>query len=408
LEMTSRWAGIRVALSRRNYRLFLAGQLVSLIGTWTQSVAQAWLVYRLTDSALWLSVATVCQQAPVVFLGTLGGSLADRHRRRTILVATQSAAMLLAFTLSALTLGGVVRLAHVLVLATLLGCVSAIDIPTRQSFVVEMVGRESLMSAVALNSSMVTCASSLGPAIAGFVIKAVGEGWCFFANGVSFVAVIVGLLAMRDLPEPTPPRPGESMSKRLVEGFRFASSDETVRALLVLLAVGALAGFPYGTLMPVFASVVFHGDARALGLLMSAAGLGALVGATALTLRRNVRGTYGWVGAGCGTMGAMLVVFSFSRNLWISLALLVPLGAATMIQVSATNTLVQTVTPDALRGRVMAIWAMILMGFAPLGALLAGSLATAIGPTTPLLLGGVVCVLASLLFMRWVRTARPA
>jgi MFS family permease len=407
-DVTGRWAGVRLALGRRNYRLFLAGQFVSLIGTWTQSTAQAWLVYRLTGSALWLGIATFCQQAPVLFLATFGGSLADRHRRRNILVVTQSVAMVLAFTLAGLALGGVVRLAHVLILATLLGTVSAVDIPTRQSFVIEMVGRESLMSAVAINSSMVTCASSLGPAIAGFGIEALGEGWCFFANGVSFAAVIAGLLAMRSLPEPTAGRPGESLFKRAGEGFRFVASDGRLRALFGLLALAALAGLPYGTLMPVFAAGVFHGDARALGLMMGAPGLGALLGALSLASRRDVRGTYRWVGVACGAMGMGLVAFSLSRTLWLSIATLVPLGAATMIQVSATNTLVQGIAPDELRGRVMAIWAMILMGFAPLGSVLAGSLATAFGPTTPLLLGGVLCVFAALQFMRWVQRAQPA
>ena len=405
-ESTDRWAGVRLALSRRNYRLFVAGQFVSLIGTWTQSVAQAWLVYRLTGSALWLGVVPFCQQIPVLLLATLGGSLADRHRRRGILVVTQSVAMVLAFTLAGLTLAGAVRLAHVLVLATLLGAVSAVDIPTRQSFVVEMVGRESLMSAIAINASMATCASSLGPAVAGLVIHALGEGWCFAANGVSFVAVIASLLAMRDLPEPAAGRPGESLFTRAAEGFRFAASNEGVRRLLVLLALTALAGLPYGTLMPIFASGVFHSDARALGLLMGAPGLGALLGAITLASRRDGQGTYRWVGVACGTMGIMLVVFSLSRTLWLSVVILVPLGAATMIHVSAANTLIQSHTPDALRGRVMAVWAMVMMGFAPLGSLVAGALATAFGPTTPLVLGGVACIFAALRFMRWLQTTQ--
>ncbi len=401
--MPSRWTGIRVALGRRNYRLFVAGQLVSLLGTWTQSVAQAWLVYRLTGSAAWLGIVAFCQQIPIVFLASLGGSLADRYRRRTILVATQSAAMLLAFTLAALALGGVVRLVHVVVLATLTGVVNAVDIPTRQSFVVEMVGRESLMTAVAINSSMAMCAGSLGPVLAGFGVKLLGEGWCFFGNGVSFVAVIAGLLAMRDLPAPMASRSGESLMTRIGIGFRFARGDERVRALLVLLAITALAGLPYGTLFPVFATEMFHGDARALGELTAAAGLGALLGAAVLAMRRSGEGAYRWIGIACGTLGLALVGFSLSRSLWLSLAVLVPMGAATMIQVSATNTMIQMVTPDALRGRVMAIWAMILMGFAPLGALLASSLATVVSPTLPLAVGGVICLFAAGYFMRWLR-----
>jgi MFS family permease len=380
--------------------LFLAGQLVSLLGTWTQSVAQAWLVYRLTGSALWLGIVALCQQVPILVLASLGGSFADRYRRRTILVATQSAAMLLAFVLSGLALTGAVQLAHLIVLAMLSGVVNAVDIPTRQSFVIEMVGREGLMAAVAINSSMSMCAGSLGPVIAGFGVRALGEGWCFFANGVSFAAVIAGLLAMRDLPAPTAARSTDSLASRLAVGFRFVREHDRVRALLVLLAITALAGLPYGTLFPVFASDVFHGDALALGELTAAAGLGALLGAAVLAMRRSGTDTDRWVGVACALLGVTLVAFALSHQLWLSLVLLVPLGAATMIQISATNTLIQMATPDALRGRVMAIWAMIVMGFAPLGALLASYVATVATPGTPLAIGGAVCVLAAVAFFR--------
>lgn len=390
---------IRDVLSGRNYRLFVAGQLISLLGTWTRSVAQGWLVFRLTGSAVWLGIIAACQQVPVVVFASLGGSLADRYRRRTILVATQVAAMTLSFALSGLVLGGTVQLAHMIAVAALAGVVSAVDIPTRQSFVVEMVGRDNLMTAVALNSSMAMCAASLGPAIAGFAVKAVGEGWCFFADGVSFVAVIVALLAMRDLPAPPPARAAESLWSRIVVGFQFARRDPQVRALLGLLAITAFAGLPYGTLFPALAAEVFHGDARALGGLTAASGLGALLGAGMLAIRRGAASQRA-VGLACAGLGATLIAFALSHQLWLSLALLVPLGAATMIQVSATNTLIQMATPDALRGRVMAIWAMIMMGFAPLGALLASSVASVTAPGIPLAVGGVVCVLAAAAFMR--------
>jgi MFS family permease len=404
----SRWGVVARPFRHRNYRLFFAGQLVSLVGTWTQSVAQTWLVYRLTDSPLWLGVVTFCQQAPVFLLATFGGSIADRHSRRQVLVVTQSSAMMLAFALSALTLTGTVHVAHILVLAALLGAVNAIDIPTRQSFVVEMVGREHLMNAVALNSSMVNGARILGPAIAGVAIKAFGEGWCFFANGVSFVAVIAGLLAMRDLPAPVPATPGVSAIARILEGFRFAATEPRVRALLVLFAITALSGIPYSTLMPIFASRIFHGDARTLGLLMGATGAGALCGALMLASRRHVGGTFHWIGAACATFGASIVCFALSKTLWVSMVILLPLGGAMMIQMSATNTLVQTMTPDALRGRVMAIWAMIFMGFAPFGSLLAGSVAAAVGPSPTLVVGGTVCMLAAAGFARWIRIAQPS
>jgi MFS family permease len=402
-----RWAGVRGALRHRNYQLFFAGQLVSLIGTWTQSVAQTWLVYRLTGSPLWLGILTFCQQAPVFFLATLGGSIADRYPRRRILVATQTAAMALAFALATVTLTGTVGVTQLLVLAGLLGVVNAVDIPTRQSFVLEMVGRDHLMNALALNSSMVNGARILGPAIAGFAIKAFGEGWCFFVNGVSFIAVISGLLAMRDLPPPPTRVAGESAFRRVLDGFRFVVRDERVRTLLALFAVTAMAGMPYSTLMPIFASRVFHGDASTLGWLMGAAGVGALLGALALASRRGIRGAFGWIGLACGAFGVALVLFAWSRTLWLSIAILVPLGAANMILMSATNTLLQTMTPDALRGRVIAIWAMIVMGFAPFGSLLAGSLATAFGPSRTLVIGGAVCMCAAATFAWWLRSARP-
>jgi MFS family permease len=397
-ESTSRWAGVSRALDRRNYRLFVAGQLVSLMGTWTQSVAQTWLVYRLTGSALWLGIATFCQQAPVFVLATFGGLLADRHRRRTILVVTQSAAMVLAFVLAALTLTDTVKVVHVLALATMLGVINAIDSPTRQSFVIEMVGRENLASGVALNSSMVTGAAILGPAIAGLAIKGLGEGWCFLVNGLSFVAVIAGLLAMRELPAPAVSAPRESMRSRLLEGFRFVAAEHRIRALLALLALAALMSIPSATLMPVFASTILHGDSQTLGSLMGAQGLGALIAGLAFASRRSSRGTSTWIAGACAVNGAALVLFSLCNHPWISIALMLPLGAGTMVHVTGTNSLIQTLTPDALRGRVMAIWLMILMGFSPLGSVIAGWVATAFDPRLPLIVGGIACTLGAIVF----------
>jgi MFS family permease len=405
-DATRRWASLRLALERRNYRLFVAGQLVSLIGTWTQSVAQSWLVYRLTGSAFWLGVASFCQQAPAFLFASLGGLVADRHRRRTILVVTQSSAMVLAFVLAALTLSGHVRVAHVLVLAVLLGAINAVDSPTRHAFVPEMVGRENLASAVALNTTMVTGASFIGPAIAGVAIKVIGEGWCFLVNGASFLAVIAALLAMRDLPPPTKGPARESMWARLNEGFRFAATHEGVRALLMLLALTALAGLPFATLMPIFASTILHGDARTLGLLMGAPGLGAVLVGLVLASHRGT-GSYRRIAGAVGMFGVLLVLFSQARTLWMAIAILIPMGVASMIQLTATNTLIQTMTPDALRGRVMAIWFMIFMGFAPVGSVIAGSITTALGPCLVLAAGGAVCALGAIGFARWSWTRRP-
>jgi MFS family permease len=405
-DATRKWAGLRQALERRDYRLFVAGQLVSLVGTWTQAIAQDWLVYRLTGSAFWLGVTSFCQQAPAFLFASLGGVVADRHRRRTILLCTQSAAMVLAFVLAILTLTGGVGLAHVLVLAVLLGVVRAVDSPTRQAFVPDMVGRENLASAVALNTTMVTGASFLGPAIAGVTIKALGEGWCFLVNGASFLAVIAGLLAMRDLPLPTKGPARESLWARLHEGFRFAATSEGVRALLLLLALIMLVGMPFATLMPVFATTVLHGDARTLGLLMGAPGLGAILVGLVLASHRGT-GSYRWVAGACWVFGVLLVLFSQARALWLAIAILIPMGAASMIQMTATNTLIQAMTPDALRGRVMAIWFMIFMGFAPVGSVIAGSITTALGPSLVIAVGGTVCALGGIGFASWSWT-RPS
>jgi len=396
-DATRGWAGLRLALERRNYRLFVAGQLVSLVGTWTQALAQDWLVYRLTGSAFWLGVASFSQQAPAFLFASLGGLIADRHRRRTVLVVTQSSAMALAFALAALTWSGHIAVAHVLVLAALLGVVRAVDSPTRQAFVPEMVGRENLASAVALNTTMVTGASFVGPALAGVAIRVLGEGWCFMMNGASFLAVIAALVAMRDLPSPPRGPARESMWARLHDGFRFAATHEGVRALLLLLALVMTAGMPFATLMPIFATTILHGDARTLGLLMGAPGLGAVVVGLVLASRRGAS-SHGRIAGACGTFGVLLVLFSQARELWLAIAILVPMGMASMIQLTATSTLIQTMTPDALRGRVMAIWFMIFMGCAPVGSVIAGSVATALGPCLVIAAGGALCALGAIGF----------
>ncbi|MFT3694905.1 MAG: MFS transporter [Kofleriaceae bacterium] len=376
----------------RNYRLFVAGQGVSLIGTWTRSVAQGWLVYRLTGSAVWLAVIAACTQVPIVVFASLGGVLADHYRRRSILVMTQSAAMILSFTLAVLAFAGVVEIWQMVLIALAGGVVSAIDMPTRQSFIIEMVGREHLADALSINWAMAMSAASLGPALAGYGVKWLGEGWCFAIDGASFLAVIAGLLAMRDLPA-APAKPTEPFFERIAGGFRFVRGHAEIRRLLSLLAITAFAGLPYATLLPVFARGVFHGDADAFGWLSAANGLGALCGA--FVVRRHKR-----VGLACAVLGAVLVGFALSNQLWLSIALLVPLGLVSVMQIGATNALIQLATPDDLRGRVMAIYSMIVMGFAPMGALVDGAVTRITGPGTPLVVGGVVCLIAALAFVR--------
>jgi len=385
------------ALRHRNFRLFFGGQLISLVGTWMQNIAQSWLVYRLTGSPLLLGLVGFAGQAPVFFLATVGGAVADRRARRDVLIATQTTAMLLALVLATLTLSGHVRPWHVFALASTLGVVNAFDIPARQAFVVEMVGKPDMGNAIALNSSMFNGARILGPSVAGVLVASIGEGWCFAANGVSFLAVIAGLAAMR-LPKFEPKPMSSRPLAHAAEGFRFVARTPPVRAVLLLLGVISVMGMPYAVLMPIFADRLLHAGARGLGILMGSSGVGALVGALLLARRESAHGLGRWIATAAGSFGVALVLFSLSRSLWLSAALLVPVGGSMMMQMAASNTLVQTMTPDSLRGRVMAVYAMTFMGMAPMGALLAGAAAQRIGAPATVAAGGVVSVLGALVF----------
>jgi len=385
-----RWQAAGRALRHRNFQLFFSGQLISLIGTWMQSVAQAWLVYRLTGSALQLGAVGFASQIPVFLFSPLGGIAADRVNRRHIVIATQIAAMVLAFMLAALTLLHKVQVWHVFVLAALLGVVNAFDIPGRQSFLVEMVGKDDLMNAIALNSSMFNGARVIGPAIAGILVAKIGEGWCFFANAVSYIAVIIGLLMMRVSP---PVRAAmASPFEHMMEGFRFVNRTAPIRALLLLLGLVSLVGMPYVVLMPIFADKILHGGAQGLGILMGATGVGALLGALTLAFREGVKGLGRWVAWCCAGFGASLAVFALSHVFWISVILLLPVGYCMMLQMACSNTLIQVMVPDALRGRVMAVYSMMFMGMAPVGALLGGALAERLGAQVTVGIGGVASV----------------
>jgi len=385
------------ALAHRNYRLFFSGQLVSLIGTWMQNVAQSWLVYRLTGSPVLLGLVGFSGQIPVFLLAPLGGSFADVHNRHRIIVFTQTAAMTLALILAGLTLSGSVQIWHVFLLASLLGLVNAFDIPARQAFLVDMVGRADLLNAIALNSSMVNGARILGPAMAGVLVGAVGEGWCFFVNGLSYLAVLTGLLAMRLEPRPRVVREGSTFA-HMIEGFRYAAVTAPIRALLLLLGLVSLMGMPYATLMPVFADRILHGGPSGMGLLMGATGVGALAGALVLASRRGYQGLGRWITLASAGFGLSLIAFSFSRSFWLSAALLVPAGFTMMVEMSSSNTLIQIMVPDRLRGRVMAVYSMMFMGMAPFGALLAGTLAERLTAPGTVAFGGVMCLAGSLVF----------
>ena len=384
------------ALRHRNFQLFFAGQLISLIGTWMQSVAQSWLVYRLTGSVVLLGLIGFASQIPVFFIAPFGGAIADRNNRQRILVMTQTAAMILASILAGLTLANVVQEWEIFVLAALLGIVNAFDIPTRQAFVVDMVGKDDLLNAIAFNSSIFNGARIVGPAIAGILVAAVGEGWCFFINAVSYLAVIAGILMMRVNAPIRPPR--GSTFANIAEGFRFVWQTAPISALLMLLGLVSLMGMPYAVLMPIFADKILGGGASSLGFLMGASGAGALIAALTLATRRSIKGLGRWVAYASAGFGISLILFSLSQNFWLSALLLVPVGFAMMIQMSSSNTLIQAMVPDDLRGRVMSVYSMMFMGMAPLGALLAGTLAGYLGAPKTVALGGAVCVIGSLLF----------
>ena len=386
------------ALRHRNYRLFFGGQLVSLIGTWMQMVAQSWLVYRLTGSSFLLGSVGFASQIPVFLLAFIGGTVADRYNRHRIVIATQTGAMVLAFILSILTLSGAVRIWHIFVLSALLGVVNAFDMPGRQAFIVELVDKEDLMNAIALNSSIFNGARVLGPAAAGVLIASIGEGWCFFANGVSYIAVIVGLLLMRLKARPEPARSSSGLSN-LLGGFAYVRNTPPIRALLLLLALVSIVGMPYSVLMPIFADRILHGGARGLGILMGATGLGALAGAMSLAARTSTRGLGKVVAYASAGFGTSLILFSVSRYFWLSALFLFPVGFSLMVQMASTNTLIQTMVPDRLRGRVMAVHVMMFMGMAPFGSFLAGAVAAKMGAPLAISMGAFLCLAGSGLFM---------
>ncbi|HXM08832.1 MAG TPA: MFS transporter [Terriglobales bacterium] len=386
------------ALRHRNFQLFFGGQLISLIGTWMQSVAQAWLVYRLTKSALLLGSVGFASQIPVFLVAPLGGITADRVNRQRLVIATQISSMILAGILAWLTLSGRVQVWHIFALASLLGIVNAFDIPGRQSFLVDMVGKEDLMNAIALNSSMFNGARVIGPAIAGILVARIGEGWCFAANSISYVAVIVGLWLMHVHSAPRASK--HSPIEDIIEGFRWVNHTRVIRALLLLIGLVSLVGMPYTVLMPIFADRILHGGARGLGILMGATGVGALFGALTLAVKTGVKGLGRWVVISCASLGVSLFLFSFSTSFWLSVVLLLPAGYSMMLQMACSNTLIQTMVPDQLRGRVMSVYSMMFMGMAPFGAFFGGALADRIGAPITIAIGGITCVLGAIWFER--------
>jgi MFS family permease len=382
------------ALGHRNYRLYWIGQLISLTGTWMQSTAQQWLVYRLTGSPLKLGTVTFLASLPVMLFSLFAGVVIDRVDKRRFLVFIQSGMMLLAFALAALTYTGVVQYWHVLVLATLLGLANTFDMPARQAFTVEMVGKEDLMNAIALNSSMFNGARLVGPAIAGLLVARVGETAAFTLNGLSFLAVIAGLLMMR-LP-PFTPRDGRlTPLADLKEGLDYIARSRTVLSLVIVAAIPSIFGFPYTALIPVMAGKVLGLGADGFGVLVSAVGAGALVGAVSLAVLGNFRHKGLLLTAATFAFAGALAGFALSRSTGLSIVALAFAGWGMVAQLATTNTLLQLTIPDVLRGRVMSAYLWAVVGLAPVGSLILGSLAEAWDAPRAILLGAVVCALSA-------------
>ncbi|MGO8691503.1 MAG: MFS transporter [Thermoguttaceae bacterium] len=389
------------ALKHRNFQLFFCGQGISLIGTWMQQTALIWLVTRLTHSPFLLGLVAFCSQIPAFVLAPLAGVFTDRWNLHRTIIATQVLAMLQAVILVVLTWRGVITVWQILLLAVFMGLINAFDIPARQSFLIQMVeGRDGLSGAISLNSSMFNAARLMGPAIAGVLIVAVGEATCFLLNAVSYLAVLAALLAMRLPPRP-PAKPPQHVLHELIEGVRYAFGFAPIRDILLLVTAVNLVAMPLqSVLLPIFGTDVLHGGPDTLGLLMSAVGMGSLVGALLLAARKTVVGLGRKIAWASAAFGLSLIAFSLSGVLWLSLLILVACGLAVMTETAASNTILQTIVDDDKRGRVMSFYAMAFLGVAPLGSLLAGALSShkGIGVTRVAQLGGSVCLVAALLF----------
>ncbi len=385
-----------VSLRHRNFRLFWCGQLISLIGTWMQGLGQQWLVYVLTTSALKLGIVSACQFLPVLFFSLYGGVVADRFPKRMLILFTQSASLVLALILSVLTWAHVVHIWHVYLLAFLLGTVNAFDMPARQAFIVEMVGRDDLMNAIALNSSIFNGSRALGPAIGAYVITWVGIAGCFFLNALSFVAVIAGLLLMR-LPPLAQPRPERRSALRQIgEGLGYIRSDQRVLLVFVLVSFISVFGIPtYTTLLPIIADQVLHVQVTGLGALSTGLGTGALVAAISLAYTSSARQRRLFLVTGSLAFSSLLTLFSLSGNFGLSLILLALVGFCVVATNATGNTIIQSYTPDHLRGRVMSVWALVLVGLAPIGSFLVGLLAEYTSSMLTVRVGALICLAAA-------------
>jgi len=387
------------ALKYRNYRLFFGGQIVSLTGTWITTTATSWLVYRITGSALLLGVVGFASQFPAFLLTPFAGIFVDRWNRHRLLIATQTLSMLTSFVLAALTLTGTINIPSLLIVSVAQGLVNAFDMPTRQAFVVTLIeDKNDLGNAIALNSSMFNAARLLGPTVAGAIIAASNEGWCYFIDGISYLAVLAALLAMRVNAAPLKTGPTLGPIEQFKEGWSYAFNHGAIRSIIMLIALVCLLGYPYVVLMPIFAATVLHGGPHTLGFLMTASGCGALLGALYLAGRRSTAGLGQLIPAAGGVFGFGLMAFAFSRVIWLSSVLMVITGFGSMVQVASSNTLLQTIVEDEKRGRVMSFFLMAYFGTTPFGSLIAGSLSDRFSAPITLALGGACCVVGSIWF----------
>jgi MFS family permease len=400
------WRFALRALQHRNFRLYFSGQGISLIGTWMTRVATSWLVYRLTGSALLLGLVSFVGQLPTFLFAPFAGVWVDRLNRHRVLIATQALAMLQSFAMAGLTLANVITMPQIIALGAFQGLINAFDMPARQAFVTQMVeDKQDLGNAIALNSSMVNISRLIGPPIAGVIIAVVGEGLCFLIDGISYVAVLLSLIAMRSI-LPQKISKGGKITHELKEGLDYVAHFVPVRTILLLLALVSLVGMPYAVLMPIFAARILHGGPHTLGFLMSASGIGALAGAVYLATRKSVLGLGKVIVIASGLFGAGLIGFALSHWLWLSLLLLLFVGFGMMVNLASSNTILQTIVPDESRGRVMSYYTMAFIGMAPFGSLIAGSFANRIGAPGTILISGICCMAAALWFSSKLRDLR--
>jgi MFS family permease len=396
------------SLKYYNFRLFFGGQSISLIGTWMQRIAMPWLVYDISHSVILLGVVGFAGQIPTFLLASFGGVITDRWNRYHILIVTQILAMIQALLMALLFYTGVLQVWHIIILSIFLGCINAIDTPVRQSFLIEMVeNKEDLPNAIALNSSMANGARLLGPSIAGVLIALIGEGACFLINGLSYIVVIISLLNMKIIPRKINPV-HKHIFREMKEGFSYTFGFPPLKYVILLLALISLWGMPYTVLMPVFTKIIFHGGPHVFGFLMGAAGLGALLGAIYLASRKTILGLEKLIPFSSALFGGGLIAFSMSRLLWLSLILIAIAGLGMMLQMASSNTIIQTVADDNMRGRVMSFYTMAFMGMTPFGSLLAGSFAKAFGAPITLEIGGIVCIAGAIYFAYKLPTIQKA